>query len=251
MKITNIFSLLKKPTKKNTAVIPVALLNTKSPFAFREAYNVLRSNLEFISLGGEVKVIALTSALPDEGKSVTAINLAINLSEAGKRVCLIDADMRKPSVHRYLNLRGTTTGGLSTYLSGAATAESVIGRARGYNFHVMLAGKIPPNPSELLSHERFNQLTTDLKELFDYIIIDTPPVGAVTDATIVGRLGADGVILVVRQKFANEEVILKAKNRLVESGANLLGVILNGYDASHNVNATDQDYYYYYRETSE
>lgn len=250
MKKIDFGNLLKKPVKR-VETIPTTLLSSKSPFAFRESYNVLRSNLDFISMGGEVKAIAITSALPDEGKSITAINLAINLSEAGKKVILIDADLRKPSVHRYLNLRGITIGGLSNYLSGSITMDSVIARPRGYNFHVMLAGKIPPNPTELLSHDRFKKLIQELKGLFDYIIIDTPPVGAVTDATIIGRLAADGVVLVVRQKFGNQEVILKAKNRLVESGANLLGVVLNGYDSSHNINASEQDYYYYYRENNE
>lgn len=206
------------------------ILTKDSPFAYREAYKLLRTNLNFItSAMGKCKKIVVTSSMPNEGKSVFAINLAITLAENGAKVLLADCDMRNPSVHRYLRVKENYLRGLSTVLSGKEELSDCIFFHPKYNFSFILSGTIPPNPSELLGSSRMGEMLDSLEDSFDYIICDAPPAGIVTDPMVLSRY-ADGVLLVVRQGSTRRNQVRAAKQSFLDVHANLLGVVLNRCD---------------------
>ena len=187
----------------------------------------------------------MTSSIPGEGKSSVSINLARVLAENGTRVILIDCDMRKPMLHKYLRAQRFRTRGLSTVLSGISTLEDSVATFSDLQFDLMTAGPIPPNPTELLASEEMEHLLDLLAKQYDYVICDTPPVSVVTDAAILSQYNA-GVILVVRQKYATCKQAKKAKQNLENVHADILGCVLNQYDVSKNVKETKQSSYYYY-----
>ena len=199
-------------------------------FAGREAYKRLRTNVLFsFAAGGGCRVIGVISAQPAEGKSTTAINFAFSLAELGKRVLLIDGDMRRPSVSTRLNFEQTP--GLSNLLVGENNIGAAVKRYRSgseaVEFDVMTAGEIPPNPAELLNSERMARLLEKLRELYDYIVMDLPPVGAVADAQTVSRL-ADGMIIVVRENNCPRQVLDDCVTQLRFVNAKILGFVMNG-----------------------
>lgn len=223
------------------------ILNDNQPFAFREAYKSLRTNLDFATLGGEKKVLMVTSSVPEEGKSTFSLNLAITLADTGKSVLLIDADLRSPSIHRYLRLRQNDLLGLSNLLGGDMNLDNAVGYLDKYKINIIMSGTIPPNPVELLGSDRTATLIEKVRDDYDYIIFDTPPVALVTDAAVLAQ-HVDGVILVVGQGRANEEQIHKAKLNLKNSESKLIGAVLNDYDArkdSKNSKASTDIYYQY------
>ncbi|MBP5459371.1 MAG: CpsD/CapB family tyrosine-protein kinase, partial [Clostridia bacterium] len=164
-----------------------------APFNYVESFKSLRTNLNFIAATEKLNTIVLTSAIPGEGKSNTAINLAIALAEDNKSVVVVDCDLRKPSLNRYLKL-GRNFKGVTDILTGNATIEDALIQFEDLKINVLVAGAVPPNPSELLSSEPMIQLVNSLKGAFDYVLLDSPPVSVVTDAAILGRL-ADGAVL--------------------------------------------------------
>ena len=218
------------------------IVSDKSPFAYVEAYKTLRTNMNFIFRNNKYKKLVVTSSIPGEGKSSVSINLARVLAENGTRVILIDCDMRKPMLHKYLRAQRFRTRGLSTVLSGISTLEDSVATFSDLQFDLMTAGPIPPNPTELLASEEMEHLLDLLAKQYDYVICDTPPVSVVTDAAILSQYNA-GVILVVRQKYATFK---KAKQNLENVHADILGCVLNQYDVSKNVKETKQSSYYYY-----
>ena len=215
-------SLLKK---KNTRDLTgKAILTAESPFAYKEAYKLLRTNLNFItSTLGNCKKIVVTSSVPNEGKSIFAINLAITLAENGAKVLLIDCDMRKPALHRYLRVKENYLRGLSSMLSNCVFFHPK------HNFNFILAGTIPPNPSEMLGSQSMNDMLESLAGSFDYIICDAPPAGFVTDPIVLSQ-HADGVLLVVRQSNTRRNMVHSVKQSFESVNANLLGVVLNRCD---------------------
>lgn len=221
------------------------IVSDKSPFAYVEAYKTLRTNMNFIFRNNKYKKLVVTSSIPGEGKSSVSINLARVLAENGTRVILIDCDMRKPMLHKYLRAQRFRTRGLSTVLSGISTLEDSVATFSDLQFDLMTAGPIPPNPTELLASEEMEHLLDLLAKQYDYVICDTPPVSVVTDAAILSQYNA-GVILVVRQKYATFKQAKKAKQNLENVHANILGCVLNQYDVSKNVKETKQSSYYYY-----
>jgi len=148
-----------------------------------EAIRSLRTNIQFCNTDKIVKTICVTSCVPNEGKSTTTINLAISMAEAGRKVLHIDADMRKPKLYKDVAAKHNV--GLSNYLSGMVDLKDAISETNYENLHVILCGPKPPNPAELLDTERFRLMLTALKDEYDYIIIDTPPLGSMIDAAIV------------------------------------------------------------------
>jgi capsular exopolysaccharide synthesis family protein len=210
-------------------------LNPKSPIS--EQYRSLRTNLQFASVDKELKTLVITSTGPSEGKSLTTANLAVTFAQQGKKVLLVDADMRKPTVHYTFRLENTV--GLSNYLIGEKGLESVVKDTNIPNLGIVTSGPIPPNPAEILSSKRMKQFIDEAKELFDIIIFDTPPVLAVTDPSIMAKL-CDGVLLVVRSKQTEYEAAKRAKEQLAQVQANILGVVLNDREQK------DSNYYYYY-----
>lgn len=214
------------------------------PFNYVESFKSLRTNLNFIAATEKLNTFILTSAIPGEGKSNTAINLAITLAEDSKSVVVVDCDLRKPSLNRYLKL-GRNFKGVTDILTGNATVEEALIQFEDLGIHVLTAGAVPPNPSEMLSAEPMQKLVEDLKGAFDYVILDTPPVSVVTDAAILGRY-ADGALLCVRSDYAPKETVQLAKERLTAVGVRILGVVLTGFDAKNDHKSSAYSYTYEY-----
>lgn len=204
------------------------LINSQSDFYILEAYKSLRTNVMFSLTGKEgCKVILLTSSMQGEGKSTTAVNLAISFALDGKKVLLVDCDMRRPKLARLMGLRSNI--GLSNILLRPELCGSALLPTAEKNMRVLLAGDIPPNPSELLGSPRMNELIDALKKQFDYIILDTPPVNVVTDAMVLCPL-TDGVLFVVRSGIAERGSVMRAVDQIERTKTKLLGFILNGVE---------------------
>ena len=219
--------------KKSTAATSNQKVQTIGPdisFAASEAYKLLRTKLQY-SFAGEhtCRVIGISSALTGEGKSLTAVNLAYNLSQLNKKVLLVDCDMRRPSV--CVKLPVNKKPGLSGYLSGQNTLDTLL-QPCGIPgdedaFYVIASGQNPPNPMELLSSERMTKMLKSLRGVFDYIILDLPPVGEVGDALAVAK-ETDGVLLVVRQNYCNRVALGATVRQFEFVGSRLLGITING-----------------------
>ena len=191
-----------------------------------EAYKTLRANLQFC--GSDVKSIAITSCTPVEGKTTTSLNLAKSLADSGKRVLFIDADMRKSVLISRCRVQGAVRG-LSHYLSGQAAFGDVVCSTNVSNMHIIFAGKVPPNPSELLGSKNFGLVMNKLKEVYDYIIVDTPPLGSVIDAAIIAN-ECDGSVLVLSANQISRRFAKKVVDQLKMAKCPLLGVIMNKVD---------------------
>lgn len=213
----------------------ISLTNPKSPIA--EQFRTIRTNIQFSSVDKELQTIIVTSSGPGEGKSTNTANLAVVFAQQGKRVLLIDADLRKPTVH--YTFRTENHVGLSNVLTRQLTLEEAISTTAQEKLWVLSSGPIPPNPSELLGSKNMQVLLEQAKEEYDVIVIDTPPVLAVTDAQILANL-ADGVVLVVSSGKTERDSAKKAKELLESAQAKILGVVLN------NKKAEESHYYYYY-----
>lgn len=226
--------------KKMVKIPSIPLITGDVPFEYAEAYKALRTNFNFSAVDGGNRKVLITSAIPDEGKSSVAINFAISLTQVGKRVLLIDADLRKPSAHLYLNIKRNPECNVATVLAGSATLEeSIIETIHG--FDVLIGGVTPPNPAELISSHAMAALLDQALESYDYVICDAPPVGLVTDAAALSNL-CDGVLFVVRQGFAKKNMVQGAIHKLQTVNAKILGIIMNQYDLS---DASNKDYSYY------
>lgn len=218
------------------------IIEVKAPttnFGPVESYKTLRTNLLYTE---NLHVISVTSSSPDEGKTVTAFNLANSFAQMGKKVCLVDCDLRRSSLKNYLLIRNKHTG-VSEYLT--RQAENYVRATNIDNLYIVLSGKKPPNPSELLSSASFNDLVIDLRKAFDYVIIDSPPVTVAMDAAIIGR-AADGVILVVRNEHTKRNVVKRAKIELERNGSRIVGVVLNRVSKSQMEYGSYYGYNKYY-----
>ncbi|MFY9558880.1 MAG: polysaccharide biosynthesis tyrosine autokinase [Terriglobales bacterium] len=203
-----------------------------------ESYRALRTSLLLSSLGAPPKAIMITSARPQEGKTTTAINSAIVLAQKGVRVLLVDADLRRPSVHKTLGMGPRS--GLSNVLTGSATLEQTITPSPILpNLFVLPAGSPPPNPAELLASSNMKDVLNELREQFDHIVIDTPPTLSVTDAVVLSPR-VDAIILVIRSGQTTKQALRRARDILMQVNAHVTGVLLNAVDL------TSPDYYYYY-----
>jgi capsular exopolysaccharide synthesis family protein len=189
-----------------------------------ESFRQLRTNLQFANISGRAATVLVTSSLPGEGKSTTATNLAIALAEAGQSVCLIDADLRRPMVGEYLGL--DRSAGLTTALVGTADVNDLLQPWGGDNLFVLTSGQIPPNPSELLGSDAMENLIVKLEGVFDTVVVDAPPLLAVTDAAVLAQ-HVGGVVLVVSAGKCNQQELAKSIAALSMVKANLLGVVLN------------------------
>lgn len=221
------------------------LLSQEVPHEFGEAFRALRTSLVFSSGSEGTRVIALTSAQPLEGKTTTACNMAIALAYGGSRVLLIDADMRRPSVSRTLGIENTI--GLSHLLTGQATARQTIRRTNVQNLWVMTAGMTPPNPSELLASDRMKTLISNVQSgPFDWVLIDTPPVLAVTDAVIIAPW-VSGVVFIIGSEMTQRRLAERAIETLNTSRPHILGAVLNRVDIIRNKYYYSRYYGYKYK----
>jgi len=207
--------------------------NAKSPIA--EAYRTLRTNIQFSKVDGVLKTIMFTSTGPAEGKSTTVANAAVALAQSGKRVILMDCDLRKPVQHKIFNKKNL---GLTNILVEDVHAKNFIQDTQVKNLRLLTSGPIPPNPSELLGSTKMQELIDYLKTQVDYLIIDTPPVIAASDACVLASR-VDGITLVVNSGTIHPEMAQKAKELLMRANGYLLGVILNRVEI-------DEEYAYYY-----
>lgn len=199
----------------------------KDDYSYNESINTLRTNIQFC--GSNIRKIMLTSAMPDEGKSSVSFYLAYSLAQIGKKVMLIDADIRKSVlVSRYQPEEKVD--GLSQYLSGQKTLNEVVYDVKGLeNFSIIFAGPYSPNPVELLEEELFGAIFNKMGQIYDYIIVDTPPMATLIDGAIVSQY-CDGAVMVIESGAISYKLEQKVKDQLEKSGCRILGVVLNKVD---------------------
>lgn len=223
----------KKKSLQSVARKLITRSNPKSVVS--EQYRTIRTNINFSMPDEELKTILCTSASPGEGKSTTASNLAIVFAQEGRKVLLVDADMRKPTVHHTFGLKNMA--GLSNLLTRKLALRDVMRESGTEGLTVITCGPIPPNPAELLGSRTMEQLLGELKNSFDLIIFDAPPVLSVADAQILSNQ-CDGTILVISSGNTEKESVVKAKEALLSAKAHLLGTVLNNF-------VLQKDHYYY------
>lgn len=222
-----------KDTRKTEAVTDIhnsdSILGPNMNFATAEAFKLLRTNVSFsLPDEGSCRIIGVTSSIPGEGKTFTSINLAYSIAQTDKKVLLIEGDMRLPTISKITGLAPAP--GLSNLLVGLDQKTKVTQSFEGLS--VLVAGDIPPNPSELLTSKRMSALIETISEKYDYIIIDLPPVTSVSDALVVSKY-ASGMVVVARQNYAYRAAFAETIRQLEQVGAKILGVVFN-YAASGN-----------------
>lgn len=213
----------------------ITQLNPRSPIS--EQYRAIRTNIQFSAIDEEIKSILVTSPGPAAGKSITAANLAVVYAQQGMRTLLIDADLRKPTVHytfRLDNLRG-----LSSVLIGESAFEDAVEDSSVDDLQILSCGPIPPNPAELLASKRMEDLLEYVEGHYDFVIVDMPPVLAVTDAKIISQI-TDGTLFVVRSGITEKDEAERAYEIMNDGRARILGSVLN------DVEQTKASYHYYY-----
>lgn len=206
-----------------------SILNRKTPFVVQEAYRTARTNIIFSLASSEdtCKKLCVTSANAGEGKTTTTLNLAITFAQTGSKVLLIDCDLRKPRIHQYLGV--VKTDGLTTVLSRQKEFEDVVYHNLRPGLDCLTSGSIPPNPAELLASDSMKSLLKKLEGMYDYILLDTPPVTVVTDAVALSN-SVSGVMIVVREGYTNHESIEQALKLLNIAHAKVLGFFVNDID---------------------
>lgn len=201
------------------------ILGKNSNFYVQEAYKTLRTNIRFYLSGEGCKKFAITSGLAGEGKSITILNLAISFAETGKKVLLIDADLRRPTMARLLIEKASP--GLSNVLAGLCTEDEAVRKEIYPNMDVIFSGEIPPNPSELLGGARMQKFMDRMSKNYDYILIDMPPCAIVADVCVMADM-LDGVLFLVRTDRTEKEAVSRGLKQLEISGVKLMGFVLNG-----------------------
>lgn len=230
---------LDKDRRKKPAI---SFDNDNSPIA--EGFRKLRTNLQFLAVDNPPRVIVLTSSVPSEGKSTTAINLALALAEADHSVVVVDGDLRRPTLHKYLDLVGAV--GFSTVISGQTTLDDALQKSSIPGLTVLTAGAVPPNPSELLGSRSAKTTLAELRNRFDYVIVDSTPLLAVTDAAILAA-ASDGVLMMTRFGYTKREQLTHAIANLENVSAPLLGAVFTMVPAR---SGSAYSYSYYYGEES-
>src|SRR6266478_3693840 len=225
----------------NTSGTPELLLNVNGRSALAESYRQLRTSVLLSTAGRAPKTLLITSSLPGEGKTTTAVNTAITLAQTGASVVIIDGDMRRPRLRSIFDL--PERDGLSSILSSDATPEDMlrsVARDEASGLFIMSSGPVPPNPAELLGSDQMRKLLATLSEKFTHIVIDSPPVNSFTDGVLIGSM-VDGVLLVVHGGKSSRDVVRRSRQLLLDVGAKIVGVVLN------NVSVRSHEYYYYYQ----
>lgn len=216
------------------------MLGPNSSFAVKEAYNSIRTNLLYSQHGEKCPVFVVTSPTANNGKTINTINLAISFAQMGKKTLLIDADMRNPTVHRMFSQ--TSKNGLSEILAGL-TDSITVSKTDVDNLSILTSGKIPPNPTELLSSPRMDKLLNFVREHYDYVFIDSPPINLVTDATVFAQK-VTGYIVIIKTDVTRTPELRGTVANLENVGGNILGFLIN------DANSAKKKYYSYYRRYS-
>ena len=228
----NLFGKKKKEGEHRTLQL---ITDKKMPFGYVEAYKSLRTNLDFMAGSMDVHTLVITSTVPEESKSNVAINLAL---------ALVDCDLRKPVLHRYLKA-GHNVEGVSNVLSNQCTLDEALQELKEMNLTFLPAGTPPPNPSEMLSQPQMQAMVDTLRQKFDFVIFDAPPVSVVTDAAVIGRY-VDGAIFVVRSDYAPTDAVRGAVKKLQDAGVRVLGSVLTRYDMKKALKGSSYAYSYAY-----
>jgi tyrosine-protein kinase Etk/Wzc len=215
----------------------ITRFSPKSPVS--EAYRSLRTNIQFADIDRPKRVILMTSTTSKEGKSTTAVNLAVTLAQTGSKVIIVDSDLRRPSIHNFFQMDKTY--GLTNVLIGSLSIDEVTKPTEVDNMFVITAGDIPPNPAELVASERMRLFIEEISRLYDYVILDSPPVIAVTDAAILATR-VDGVIMVVSSGTVSKKELMRAIGLIKNVRSSVLGIVLNGLD----IKKIYGSYYYYF-----
>ena len=234
----NLFGKKKKEGEHRTLQL---ITDKEMPFGYVEAYKSLRTNLDFMAGSMDVHTLVITSTVP---KSNVAVNLALTLAESGKKVVLVDCDLRKPVLHRYLKA-GHNVKGVSNVLSNQCTLDEALQELKEMNMTFLPAGTPPPNPSEMLSQPQMQAMVDALREKFDFVIVDAPPVSVVTDAAVIGRY-VDGAIFAVRSDYAPADAVRGAVKKLQDAGVRVLGSVLTRYDMKKALKGSSYAYSYAY-----
>lgn len=239
-----LLSLLKRKRHITKLIPSTELLGNKSSFFVREAYKDLRTNILFSLPDTKCKIIAVASSVMSEGKSTTCINTAITFAEMGKKVLVIDTDMRRPRLHRLL--KSTATPGLSNLLLNLATYDESVFATNFQNLDVIFAGDISPNPTELLSSVKMKEIIDEMSKHYEYIFVDTPAIAPVADTAIISNL-VSGLVIITRQGVTEKKVLESCVERMIFANAKILGYVINGVDLNTN-SATKYKYSYKYKE---
>lgn len=220
---------------------PSLITLTRPSSVISEQFRTIRTNINFSMIDRNLKTLSITSAGPGAGKSTISANLAVTFAQEGKRVLLVDTDLRKPTVHK--TFRVPNKDGLTTLLTNRETdITDIVHPTDTENLFLITSGVIPPNPAELLGSNRMIQLMSEFEQIFDLVIFDLPPIVAVTDAQIISSK-TDGTIFVINKGGADKDMVLKAKELLEKVNANVLGAIFNRVEIKE-----DHYYYAYYGE---
>jgi len=217
----------------------------ESPLPVIESYNVLRTNLQFATVGQRLRSLLITSSIPGEGKSLTAANLSIALAHSSQRVILVDGDLRRPRIHKLFHL-GNAQGVTTALLQDHFDLDSLLLATEIPGLRVLTAGPVPPNPTQLLSSDRMRDFLTALQAVTDILIVDSPPATAFADAALLSTQ-VNGVLLVIDAGRTRRDIARKALDALKHVNAPILGVLLNRMPRS----AADYYYYHYYYEERE
>lgn len=208
----------------------IEIIEDKPDYHVDEAIKVLRTNVQFC--GTDKKIIAVTSSIPGEGKSSVSLRMAISLAETGKKVLFVDADLRKSILVKKVITSGKIKG-LSQYLSGQERLQDVVNVTNINNLYLIMAGTVPPNPAELLGEKEFAEMIKILEKVYDYIIIDTPPIGSVIDSAIIAEK-CDGAILIIESGTVSRRFVDANIKQLKRSNCPVLGAVLNKMDRNQN-----------------
>ncbi|MDI7744026.1 CpsD/CapB family tyrosine-protein kinase [Lysinibacillus fusiformis] len=229
--------MFKKKKVQKSSTMARKLITVANPKSIvSEQFRTIRTNINFSMPDQDLKTLLVTSSTPGEGKSTNSSNIGVVFAQEGKKVLMIDADMRKPTAHHTFGVKNGQ--GLSSLLTRQSDLNTVIQNTAVENLSIIPSGPIPPNPAELLTSKTMDSLIEELSAQFDMIIFDAPPVLSVADAQILSNK-CDGTVLVVNAGEAEKDGVLKAKEALTKSKANILGVIMNNY-------AFERDHYYYH-----
>lgn len=212
------------------------IVESRPKSAEAEAYKTLRTNVQYSSISKKIKTLLVTSADSKDGKSTVCSNLGVTFSQNGQSVIILDCDFRKPSIHKFFNI--SNSAGITDILLGEEKLEETIQHYNS-NTDILTVGNIPPNPSEILGSQSMINLLSFLSERYDIVIIDSPPVGVVTDAQIISA-SVDGTLVVIRAEETKAKRVTEAVNLLKKVDANIIGMVLN---EAQNINKSYSDYY--------
>lgn len=234
---------------KNKGEAPVvkelfSVMDENAPQEYVGAYKMLCTNIEFIAAAQKCKNIMITSTMANEGKTNCSVNLALSMATQGKKVCLVECDLRRPSVHRFIESKRNTVG-LTHVLKGEVELSSALRKVSSTSMSILLAGMSPPNSTELLASERMQQVINTLEEEFDYVIYDTPPAYIISDAAVLGRK-MDATFLVIRHNSTEKKTALRVKRNLENAGVKIFGVVLSAYKNKSKSSYSDYYSYNYY-----